>query len=70
MLAIKRVVDTDPTRGRFLITGSANIATHPRVADALPGRVDYLTLWPFSQAELRGPAIALPGERILRHSAR
>jgi predicted AAA+ superfamily ATPase len=52
MLAIKRVVDTDPTRGRFLLTGSANIATHPRVADALPGRVDYLTLWPFSQAEL------------------
>jgi len=54
MLAIKRVVDTDPTRGRFLLTGSANIVTHPRVADALPGRVDYLTLWPFSQAELAG----------------
>jgi predicted AAA+ superfamily ATPase len=52
LLAIKRVVDTDPARGRFLITGSANIVTHPRVADALPGRVDYMTLWPFSQAEL------------------
>lgn len=52
LLAIKRVVDTDPAPGRFLITGSANIVTHPRVADALPGRVDYLTLWPFSQAEL------------------
>jgi uncharacterized protein len=54
MLAIKRIVDTDPTRGRFLITGSANIVTHPRVADALPGRIDYLALWPFSQAELGG----------------
>lgn len=52
LLAIKRVVDTDQARGRFLITGSANIVTHPRVADTLPGRVDYLTLWPFSQAEL------------------
>jgi hypothetical protein len=52
MLAIKQVVDTDQSRGRFLITGSANIITHPRVADALPGRVDYLTLWPFSQGEL------------------
>jgi len=52
LLAIKRVVDIDETRGRFLITGSANIVTHPRVADALPGRVDYMTLWPFSQAEL------------------
>jgi uncharacterized protein len=52
LLAIKRVVDVDQSRGRFLITGSANIITHPRVADALPGRVDYMTLWPFSQAEL------------------
>lgn len=58
MLAIKIVVDTDQARGRFLITGSANVITHPRVADALPGRVEYLTLWPFSQVELaeRRPA--------------
>lgn len=52
LLALKVVVDKDQSRGRFLITGSANIITHPRVADALPGRVEYLTLWPFSQAEL------------------
>jgi predicted AAA+ superfamily ATPase len=52
LLSIKRAVDTDPRPGRFLITGSANIITHPRVADALPGRVDYMALWPFSQAEL------------------
>jgi len=54
LLAIKRVVDSDPARGRFLLTGSANILTLPQIADALPGRVDYLTLWPFSQAELTG----------------
>jgi uncharacterized protein len=52
MLAIKQVVDLDQSRGRFLITGSANVITHPRIADALPGRVDYLTLWPLSQSEL------------------
>jgi uncharacterized protein len=52
LLAIKQVVDFDPTPGRFLITGSANVITHPRIADALPGRVDYMTLWPFSQSEL------------------
>jgi uncharacterized protein len=52
LLALKVVVDNDQARGRFLITGSADIITHPRVADALPGRVEYLTLWPFSQAEL------------------
>lgn len=55
LLAVKRVVDADDARGRFLLTGSANIMTHPRVADALPGRVRYLTLWPLSQRELRGP---------------
>ncbi len=54
LLAIKRVVDSDNARGQFLLTGSANILTLPRVADALPGRVDYMTLWPFSQVELAG----------------
>jgi uncharacterized protein len=54
LLAIKRVVDSDHARGRFLLTGSANILTLPNIADALPGRVDYLTLWTFSQSELIG----------------
>lgn len=54
LLAIKRIVDSDDARGRFLLTGSANILTLPHIADALPGRVDYLTLWPFSQGELIG----------------
>lgn len=52
LLAIKQVVDLDPTPGRFLVTGSADIMTHPRIADALPGRVDYMALWPFSHSEL------------------
>jgi len=43
-----------PNLPGFLLTGSANLRTHPRIADALPGRVDYLTLWPLSQAELAG----------------
>lgn len=65
LLAIKRVVDADDERGRFLLTGSANIMTHPRVADALPGRVRYLTLWPLSQRELKGPSRASFLERAL-----
>ncbi|HSK49326.1 MAG TPA: ATP-binding protein [Solirubrobacterales bacterium] len=65
MLAIKRVVDDDPTRGRFLLTGSANIVTHPRIADSLPGRVDYLTLWPFSQAELAESSTTVLGDAFL-----
>jgi uncharacterized protein len=55
LLAIKQLVDEDPEpRGQFLLTGSADIMTLPTVADALPGRVRYVELWPFSQGELTG----------------
>jgi len=53
LLAIKRRLDNDRSRGQFLLTGSANILTLPTVADALPGRIEYLNLWPLSQGELR-----------------
>jgi predicted AAA+ superfamily ATPase len=52
MLAIKERLDGDDRRGQFLLAGSANILTLPTIADALPGRVDYIRLWPFSQGEL------------------
>ncbi len=54
MLAIKERLDTDNRRGQFLLAGSANILTLPTIADALPGRIDYVRLWPFSQGELAG----------------
>jgi len=54
LLAIKSRVDRDSTRGQFLLTGSANLRRIPTVSDALPGRVDYLTLWPLTQGELKG----------------
>ena len=40
MLAIKKAVDDDYRSGRFLLTGSANVMTLPRVADSLAGRID------------------------------
>jgi uncharacterized protein len=54
LLAIKSRVDRDTTPGQFLLTGSANLRRIPTVADALPGRADYLTLWPFAQSEIHG----------------
>ncbi len=53
LLAIKVRLDRDDSRGQFLLTGSANLRRLPTVSDALPGRIDYLTLWPFTQGELR-----------------
>lgn len=52
LLAIKETVDRDETPGRFLVTGSANILTAPRIQEALTGRAELITLWPFSQSEI------------------
>jgi predicted AAA+ superfamily ATPase len=54
LLAIKAQLDSDDARGQFLLTGSANILALPTVKDALPGRVDYMTLWPLTAAEVEG----------------
>lgn len=52
MRAIKISVDRDRRPGRFLLTGSANVLTIPRVAESLAGRMELHTLWPLSQGEL------------------
>ena len=51
--AIKRAVDEDRRPGRFLLTGSANLLTLPRVAESLAGRMEIVTLLPLAQAEIR-----------------
>lgn len=53
ILAIKESVDRDDTPGRFLLTGSANLATVPAIADSLAGRMAVVSLLPFAQAEIR-----------------
>ncbi len=51
-LPIKAAVDRRRDPGRFLLTGSANVLALPTVADALVGRIEVLTLWPLSRAEI------------------
>ncbi|WP_210408140.1 ATP-binding protein [Allokutzneria sp. NRRL B-24872] len=51
---IKVVVDLDPTPGRYLLTGSSRILALRTLPDALPGRMEIIELWPFSQGELSG----------------
>lgn len=53
-LAIKQSIDRDRQPGRFLLTGSANILTAPKIADALAGRMQILPLFPLSQGEIEG----------------
>jgi len=58
LLAIKKTVDEDYRPGRFLLTGSANVLTLPRVADSLAGRMETIGLLPLAQSEIaaRKPA--------------
>lgn len=51
---IKITVDLDPTPGRFLLTGSSRILALRTLPDALPGRMEVIELWPFSQGEISG----------------
>lgn len=60
MLAIKESVDHDQKPGRFLLTGSANLATIPAIADSLAGRMAVVSLFPFAQSELR----STPGQML------
>ena len=60
ILAIKKAVDDDYRPGRFLLTGSANVMTLPRVADSLAGRMETIRLLPLSQSEVIGRLGLLP----------
>jgi len=52
--AIKLSVDKNREPGRFLLTGSANVMTLPRLSESLAGRMEVIPLFPFSAGELAG----------------
>jgi hypothetical protein len=52
--AIKVSVDLDPRPGKFLLTGSSRVLALRSLPDALPGRMEVIELWPFSQGEMTG----------------
>ena len=45
-------VDEDYRPGRFLLTGSANVMTLPRIADSLGGRMEIIQMLPLARAEI------------------
>lgn len=51
---IKAAIDRDRQPGQFLLTGSANVMLLPKLSESLAGRMEVLTLWPFSQGEIHG----------------
>lgn len=66
--AIKVLVDLDPRPGRFLLTGSSRILALRTLPDALPGRMEIIELWPFSQGEMHdGPDLFI--DAAFQHGA-
>jgi uncharacterized protein len=54
LLPIKAAVDADPRPGRYLLTGSSRLLGMRDLPDTLPGRMETIELWPFSQGEIDG----------------
>jgi predicted AAA+ superfamily ATPase len=52
--SIKVTVDLDNSPGQFLLTGSSRLLALRDLPDALPGRMEIVELWPFSQGEIAG----------------
>ncbi len=50
--AIKQTIDNQRTAGQFILTGSANIMTLPKVSESLAGRIEIITLRTLSQNEI------------------
>jgi predicted AAA+ superfamily ATPase len=65
LLAIKREVDRDRRPGRFLLSGSANLALLGTVSESLAGRAVALTLHPFTLREIEGWLAETPFVRRL-----
>ena len=49
---IKMSIDQNRKAGKFILTGSANILTLPRVSESLAGRMQIFTLYPLSMQEI------------------
>lgn len=49
---LQEILDNNPTRGQFILTGSNNFLLQEQVSQSLAGRAGYLSLLPLSYAEI------------------
>jgi uncharacterized protein len=57
---LKTSVDADPKSGKFIVTGSRQFGLLAGVTESLAGRASFLSLLPFSTAELKAAGKLLP----------
>lgn len=51
---IKALIDKNRQPGRFILTGSANLLTIPKITESLAGRAEIIELLPLAQSEING----------------
>jgi predicted AAA+ superfamily ATPase len=56
---LQEILDNNTKRGQFILTGSNNFLLQEQVSQSLAGRAGYLSLLPFSYAELVNAKLAL-----------
>jgi len=49
---LQQVLDEDPQKGKFILTGSNNFLLQENISQSLAGRIGYLYLLPFSTEEI------------------
>lgn len=52
LLAIKAAIDRDRKPGQFILSGSANVLTLPKISESLAGRCEILHQYPLSSTEI------------------
>jgi hypothetical protein len=60
LVAVKKSVDEQRRPGRFILSGSANLALLGHVTETLAGRAGYFTLHPMTRREQRGAIAEKP----------
>jgi hypothetical protein len=60
LITIKKMGDENRLPGRFILTGSADIRTFPKISERLAGRMEIIPLLPLSQAEIRNTFPTFP----------
>ena len=65
LFAIKRRVDENRNRGRYVLTGSSNLLVQQNVSESMAGRAGYVCLWPLSRREQLNLSTAGPWSEIL-----
>jgi predicted AAA+ superfamily ATPase len=51
-LVIKKIIDENRQPGKFVLTGSANVFSLPKLSDSLAGRMEIINMFPLSQGEI------------------